>query len=98
LGVDNFVEKPPETITYGQRFILTAGENKNKICYNIINGKISPWMLYHSNSGLKFLDNLDETQVKMIIDYINPEQWAIKFKRNIDSVKIVKELLGIGGY
>ena len=55
-------------------------------------------MLYHSNSGLKFLDNLDETQVKMIIDYINPEQWAIKFKRNIDSVKIVKELLGIGGY
>lgn len=72
--------------------------NKNKICYNIINGKISPWILYHSNSGLKFLDNLDETQVKMIIDYINPEQWAIKFKRNTDSVKIVKELLDIGGY
>ena len=33
LSVDNFVEKPPETITYGQRFILTSGENKNQICY-----------------------------------------------------------------
>lgn len=72
--------------------------NKNKICYNITTGKISPWMLYHSNSGLKFLDNLDETQVKMIIDYINPEQWAIKFKRDNDIVKVVKELLNIAGY
>jgi hypothetical protein len=72
--------------------------NKNKICYSITSGKISPWMLYQSESGTKFLDELDQTQVKMVIDYINPEQWAIKFKRNPDKVKEVKELLNAAGY
>lgn len=72
--------------------------NKNKICHSITVGKISPWLLYQSESGTKFLDNLDTTQVKMIIDYINPEQWAIKFKRNPDKVKEIKDLLNAAGY
>jgi len=72
--------------------------NKNKICYQITKGKISPWMLYHSNSGVEFLSSIDSTQQKMIMDYINPEQWAIKFKRNQDSVNQVKEILSTAGY
>lgn len=72
--------------------------NKNRICYAITSGKISPWMLYHSTSGTKFLDTLDETQVKMIIDYIDPEKWAVKFKRDNDQVLQVKNLLQMGGY
>ena len=72
--------------------------NRNKICHAITNGKISPWMLYQSESGVSMLESLDVTQQKMILDYINPEQWAIKFKRNLDSVKQVKELLQHGGY
>lgn len=72
--------------------------NRNRICLAITTGKISPWMLYHSDSGKKFLDELDASHVKMIIDYINPEQWAIKFKRNPDQVKQVKELLDAGSY
>lgn len=72
--------------------------NKNKICYAITTGKISPWMLYQSDSGTKFLDGLDETQVKMIIDYINPELWAIKFIRDMKIVPQVKELLVAVGY
>lgn len=72
--------------------------NKNKICYQITTGKISPWILYQSVSGQKFLDSLDPTQVKMIIDYINPELWAIKFKKQKDIVEQVKELLVAGGY
>lgn len=72
--------------------------NPNKICYAITTGKISPWMLYQSESGINFLDKIDATQQKMIIDYINPEQWAIKFKRDTENVKQVKELLNAGGY
>ena len=72
--------------------------NRNRICYAITTGKISPWMLYQSKSGTAMLDELDQTQVKMVIDYINPELWAIKFKRNPDVVKEVKELLNIAGY
>jgi uncharacterized protein (DUF1697 family) len=34
----------------------------------------------------------------MIIEYINPEQWALKFKRNPDDVEQVKQLLEQAGY
>ena len=72
--------------------------NRNRVCHAITTGKISPWMLYQSGSGTKFLDELDQTQVKMVIDYINPELWAIKFKRNPDKVIEVKGLLYAAGY
>ena len=72
--------------------------NKNRVCYAITAGKISPWMLYQSESGKEFLDKLDESQVKLIMDYIQPEQWAIKFKRDKNIVPQVQELLAAGGY
>ena len=72
--------------------------NKHKICFEITKGKISPWMLYHSTSGLEFVESLDVTQQKMIFEYINPEQWAIKFKRSANIINEVKELLKAAGY
>ena len=72
--------------------------SKNRICYKITLGKISPWMLFQSVSGIEFIESLDEGLQRMIFDYINPEQWAIKFLRNKDSVKQVKDLLKQAGY
>lgn len=77
--------------------ILRYG-NSNRICQNIVNGKISPWMLYCSDSGIRFLDTLNETQVKIVTEYINPEQWAIKFKKNVNVVNQIKEILNAGNY
>jgi len=72
--------------------------SKNKICHKITNGKISAWMLYQSESGIEFIESLDEGQQRLIFDYINPEQWALKFLRNKEQVKQVKELLKEAGY
>lgn len=72
--------------------------SKNRICYKITLGKISPWMLFQSRSGIEFIESLDDGLQRMIFDYINPEQWAIKFLRNKDSVKQVKDLLKQAGY
>lgn len=72
--------------------------NKNKICYAITIGKISPWLLYQSDSGKAFLDKLDATQVKIVFDYINPELWAIRFHKNPTMAQEVKTLLKTGGY
>ena len=55
-------------------------------------------MLFQSKSGIEFMDNLDTTQVKMIIDYIDPEKWALKFHREPENVRTVKEILKVGGY
>lgn len=72
--------------------------SRNRICYAITAGKISPWMLYQSKSGIAFIESLDETQIKMILDYIQPEQWAIKFKRNQEMVGQITNLLTDAGY
>jgi len=72
--------------------------NPNNICYEIARGRISPWMLYQSDSGVQFLSTLRDDQQKMIMDYIDPEQWALKFNRDPANVKQVKELLNAGGY
>ena len=72
--------------------------NPNKVCYAVSSGKISPWMLYQSDSGTKFLSTLNSDHVTMILDYINPEQWAIKFKRDPDAAAQVKGLLKQAGY
>jgi hypothetical protein len=72
--------------------------NTNRICYEITKGKISPWMLYHSESGREFLGKLNETQEKMIMDYINPEQWALKLIKNRDDVEEVRKMLSTAGY
>lgn len=72
--------------------------NVNKICYNITTGKISPWILYQSKSGKDFLEKLDELQVRLIMDYINPELWAIKFLRDTKLVTQIKEILDMSGY
>jgi hypothetical protein len=55
-------------------------------------------MLYHSESGREFLGKLNETQEKMIMDYINPEQWALKLIKNRDDVEEVRKMLSTAGY
>jgi hypothetical protein len=72
--------------------------NTNKICLDVTRGKISPWMLYQSDSGVACLSSMRSDQQGMIIDYINPELWKIKFNREPENVKQVKELLNAGGY
>ena len=72
--------------------------NPNKICYAITTGRISPWMLYCSNSGIHFLDTLNQDHVKIIIDYINPEQWALKFHREPELKEQIRDTLKQAGY
>jgi len=72
--------------------------NRNKLCHIITTGKISPWMLYQCPSGIDLLESFDELQQKMVLDYINPEQWAIKFRRSADRVPQVKSLLTSAGF
>lgn len=70
----------------------------NKICYAITMGRISPWLLYQSDSGIQFLSSLNGDHVKIINDYINPEQWAIKFNRDPGMAKQINGLLSQAGY
>jgi hypothetical protein len=81
--------QPKDYLRYG---------NTNRICLLIATGKISPWMLYCSDSGIQFLDKLNEAQVKIVIDYINPELWKIKFNRDEQLKQQITDTLKIAGY
>lgn len=71
--------------------------SQNIICRAIVTGKISPWLLFQSQSGVEFLGSLNQDQVHMIESYINPELWAIKFNRDQQIVGQVKGLLEQAG-
>lgn len=90
--IDKATEENIQTCDY-----LRYG-NTNKICYAITLGKISPWLLYCSDSGVRFLETLNEHQVKIISDYINPEQWALKFHRDTNLKKQIEDTLRQAGY
>jgi len=65
----------------------------NLAVFHICAGKISPWVLYASNRAQGLLDRLNEEQIKMIIEYIDPHVWQIRMKRFEDDFKWVKQLL-----
>jgi hypothetical protein len=63
----------------------------NRICMNIRNGRISPWLLYQSHMGQTFLDQLNDNLVDMVIDVIQPVQWQVIFKRYPERVAEIKQ-------
>jgi hypothetical protein len=67
--------------------------NINKLCYHIVNGKISPWMVYQSKTGVEFLSRLNDDQRNLIYPYIDPERWNIKFKRDNEETKMINSVI-----
>lgn len=72
--------------------------NSNKICHAITNGKISPWVLYNSDSGQQFLGNLDSALVDVIYPYIDSDYWQRKFKDYPADTAYAKEILQKAGW
>lgn len=54
--------------------------NTNRIIYHIVNGRITPWILFKSQSGIEWLSKLTSQQEQMIIEWIDPDFWTKKFK------------------
>ena len=67
--------------------------NANRICYHITTGRISPWVIFNCDSGVRFLEGLREDQVEVIMPYIDPDFWQKKFKDYIADTEWVKDIL-----
>jgi len=65
----------------------------NKICLMIVNGRISPWIVFNCDSGVEFLSSLNEEQIAMVFKFIDPEYWQRKFKDYVADTEIIKEIL-----
>jgi len=72
--------------------------NENKICYYITLGKISPWALYNCDTGIKFLEELNEEQVQYIFKWIDPSYWQRHFIDYMADTELIKKALSDGGF
>lgn len=72
--------------------------NTNKLCYDVTAGRISPWVIYNSDSGQHFLNSLTEEQVAMVWPYINSDVWHKKFVDYPADQEYVKDILIKAGW
>ena len=72
--------------------------NANAICHAITAGRISPWVIYNSESGQKFLGDLSPDQVTMIWIYIDSDVWQKKFQTYPADQEYSKEMLKQAGW
>jgi hypothetical protein len=71
--------------------------NANRVCHHIATGRVSPWIVYNSTSGVEFLGSLSEEQVGMIMPWIDPDYWQRKFVDYLADAEWVKDILEKAG-
>jgi len=64
----------------------------NRAVWDIKDGKISPWLVLNCASGKEMLSKFNDEQLEMVYHVINPEHWALRFKRQPNDVQLVKEV------
>ena len=65
----------------------------SRACYDIKDGKISPWLLLNSNSGKAMLQKFSDEQLAHVQKIIDPPFWVGKFKKLPTDVVFVKEVV-----
>lgn len=64
----------------------------NRAVQNIRDGKISPWLILNCDSGRGMLGKFNDEQLAMVYQVINPQHWALRFKRQPSDVELVKQV------
>ena len=64
----------------------------NRAVWNIKDGKVSPWLILNCNSGKNMMSKFNEEQLGIVYHVLDPEHWAMRFKRQQDDVQLVKDV------
>ena len=64
----------------------------NKAVWDIKDGKVSPWLILNCKTGKDLLSKFNDEQLEMVYHVINPEHWAMRFKRLPIDVQLVKDI------
>ena len=65
----------------------------NKLTWDIKDGKISPWLVLNCNTGKQSLGKLNDEQLNMLTNVLDPKHWALRFKRQPKDVELVKQVV-----
>ena len=72
--------------------------NPNRIVSDLSNGRISPWLLWATKTGREFLANLNEDQLNVVANVIDPDHWNRRLKdwpTDLETVKYACKAAGI---
>lgn len=64
----------------------------NKLTWDIKDGKISPWLVLNCKSGKEALGKLNDEQLALLTNILDPKHWAVRFKRQPKDVDLVKQV------
>ena len=64
----------------------------NRAAWHIKDGKISPWLVLNCKSGKEMLSKFSDEQLNIIFHIMDPQHWAMRFKRNPADVALAKEV------
>ena len=92
--MQDYAEEHPDLASYAHFFLFA---NSNAVLHRILNGRISPWIVYNSNSGVAFLEKLNQEQTLMILNYIDPDYWQRRFTDYAADVEWCKHILKEAG-
>jgi hypothetical protein len=66
--------------------------NHNRAVHDILNGKISPWLILNTKSGKDMVSGFNDEQLNLIAPAFDVSYWLKKFKDRVDDVTLVKEI------
>ena len=66
----------------------------NRAVHDILNGKISPWIILNSASGYAMVNNMNDEQLNLIAPAFDVQYWSRRFKEVPADVALVKEICG----
>jgi hypothetical protein len=89
-SVMNMMEWAEENNSHWQHYFNYV--SLNRAVWHIKDGKVSPWLILNCRSGKEMLSKFNDEQLAMVYHVINPEHWAIRFKRQPKDVDLVKEV------
>ena len=107
LRVENVSDALARAVEYSMNWTEKTGHpahdclrygNTNAVCHAIVTGRISAWVIYNSDSGQKFLSELNSGQVSMIWSYIDADIWNQKFRDLPEDRKYAQEILTQAGW
>lgn len=64
----------------------------NLAVHDILNGKISPWLILNSNSGKTMISRMNDEQLSMISPVFDVKFWLKKFKDNPADIIMISEI------
>jgi hypothetical protein len=66
--------------------------NLNRAVHDMLNGKISPWLILNCANGTDLLEKMNDEQLEMLQPVLDIPYWVKNFKKKPADVSLVKEI------